>query len=414
MNRADDIATLFSSFGASADSYKEIEPHYDYQELPLVPPVRLPVKPAAPVLVSDATPAQTAPMPPRVPIIEATLEAHAIKQAAIDAVLEAAVNIPTASAQAPVEPVAKKPAPETIVGPSTQASTPASLRSLLEKAAQARLSAQDQAVPVAPARIKAKIIAVVSAKGGVGRSTLTSMLASTLRPREGGQVFAVDLDPQNALQFHFGIQEAVPGIAQASLDDNNWRDVCLSGAGNCQFVPYGKAAVTDVQRVQQNVAKDGRWLFQQLQRMALSDKDVVILDLPVGIDESLQQALDIADHLVLVMLPDAASYRALDQMKRRLEPCLGKLHPPTLHCIINQLDPTHGFSMDMVEVLKQRMGISLLGIVHLDRSIREALAYERNPMDQAPLSQGCHDVQEIAKALSGLLSHAQVQESALS
>lgn len=35
-------------------------------------------------------------------------------------------------------------------------------------------------------------------------------------------------------------------------------------------------------------------------------------------------------------------------------------------------------------------------------------------MDQAPLSQGCHDVQEIAKALSGLLSHAQVQESALS
>jgi MinD-like ATPase involved in chromosome partitioning or flagellar assembly len=148
--------------------------------------------------------------------------------------------------------------------------------------------------------------------------------------------------------------------------------------------------------------------------MALSDKDVVILDLPAGTDESLQQALDIADHLMLVMLPDAASYRALDQMKRRLEPCLGKLNPPTLHCIINQLDPTHGFSMDMGEVLKQGVGIHPLGVVHLDRSIREALAYESNPMDQVPLSQGCQDIQEIAKALSGLLSHAQVHESSLS
>ncbi|VVO28633.1 cellulose biosynthesis protein BcsQ [Pseudomonas fluorescens] len=410
MNRADDIAILFSSFGASADSYKEIEPHYDYQEQPLVPLGRLPIKPASPVLVPDPIPAQTAP----IPTVETTLEASAKIQAAIDAVLDVDVNIPTASEPLPAEPIAEKPSPERVFAQSIQASAPASLRSLLEKAAQARLSTQSQEVPVAPVRIKARIVAVVSAKGGAGRSTLTSMLASTLHPREGGQVFAVDLDPQNALQFHFGIQQAVPGIAQACLEDRNWRDVCLPGLGNCQFVPYGKTAVTDLQRMQQTVANDGRWLFQQLQRMELSDKDVVILDLPAGTDESLQQALDIADHLVLVMLPDAASYRALDQMMRRLEPCLGKLHPPTLHCIINQLDPTHGFSMDMGEVLKQGLGIRPLGVVHLDRSIREALAYECNPMDQVPLSQGCQDIQEIAKALSGLLSHAQVHESSLS
>lgn len=414
MNRADDIATLFSSFGASADSYKEIEPHYEYQEQPLVPPERPPIAPAAPVLVPNPTPAQSAPIPTCIQTDETPLETAVIIQAAVDAVLEVAVNISTASKPLSAESCAEKPAPETVFPQTIQTSATASLRSLLEKAAQARLSTQSQQVPVAPVRIKARIVAVVSAKGGVGRSTLTSMLASTLSPRDGGQVFAVDLDPQNALQFHFGIQDAVPGITQACLEDNSWRDICLPGLGNCQFVPYGKTTATDLQRVQQTMAKDGGWLFQQLHRMELSDKDVVILDLPVGTDESLQQALDIADHLVLVTLPDAASYRALDQMKRRLEPCLGKLHPPTLHCIINQLDPTHGFSMDMGEVLKHGLGISLLGVVHLDHSIREALAYECNPMDKVPLSQGCQDIQKIAKALSGLLSHAQVKESSLS
>jgi cellulose synthase operon protein YhjQ len=414
MNRADDIATLFSSFGASADSYKEIEPHYEYQEQPLVPPDRPPITPAAPVLAPNPTPAQSAPIPTCIQTDETQRETAVIIQAAVDAVLEVAVNISTASKPLSAESGAEKPAPETVFPQTIQASATASLRSLLEKAAQARLSTQCQQAPVTPVRIKARIVAVVSAKGGVGRSTLTSMLASTLSPRDGGQVFAVDLDPQNALQFHFGIQDAVPGITQACLEDSSWRDICLPGLGNCQFVPYGKTTATDLQRVQQTMAKDGRWLFQQLHRMELSDKDVVILDLPVGTDESLQQALDIADHLVLVTLPDAASYRALDQMKRRLEPCLGKLHPPTLHCIINQLDPTHGFSMDMGEVLKHGLGIRLLGFVHLDHSIREALAYECNPMDKVPLSQGCQDIQKIAKALSGLLSHAQVTESSLS
>ena len=414
MNRADDIATLFSSFGASADSYKEIEPHYEYQEQPLVPPERPPITPAAPVLVPNPTPAQSAPIPTCIQPREPPPDTAVIIPAALDALLGVAVNTPTTSKPPSAQACAQKPAPETVFPQTIQPSATASLRSLLEKAAQARLSTQSQQVPVAPVRIKARIVAVVSAKGGVGRSTLTSMLASTLSPRDGGQVFAVDLDPQNALQFHFGIQDAVPGITQACLEDNSWRDICLPGLGNCQFVPYGKTTATDLQRVQQTMAKDGGWLFQQLHRMELSDKDVVILDLPVGTDESLQQALDIADHLVLVTLPDAASYRALDQMKRRLEPCLGKLHPPTLHCIINQLDPTHGFSMDMGEVLKHGLGIRLLGVVHLDHSIREALAYECNPMDKVPLSQGCQDIQKIAKALSGLLSHAQVKESSLS
>ena len=49
-----------------------------------------------------------------------------------------------------------------------------------------------------------KVITVVSAKGGVGKTTLAANLASVLAAR-GRRVIALDLDPQNALRLHFGI-----------------------------------------------------------------------------------------------------------------------------------------------------------------------------------------------------------------
>ena len=45
-----------------------------------------------------------------------------------------------------------------------------------------------------------KVITVVSAKGGVGKTTLAANLASVLAAR-GRRVIALDLDPQNALRL---------------------------------------------------------------------------------------------------------------------------------------------------------------------------------------------------------------------
>ena len=49
---------------------------------------------------------------------------------------------------------------------------------------------------------KMKVITVVSAKGGVGKTTLAANLASVIAAR-GRRVLALDLDPQNALRLHF-------------------------------------------------------------------------------------------------------------------------------------------------------------------------------------------------------------------
>ena len=47
------------------------------------------------------------------------------------------------------------------------------------------------------------VIAVVSAKGGVGKTTISANLAAAIA-LTGRPVLVVDLDPQNAMQWHLG------------------------------------------------------------------------------------------------------------------------------------------------------------------------------------------------------------------
>ena len=49
------------------------------------------------------------------------------------------------------------------------------------------------------------VIAIVSAKGGVGKTTLTANLATALDRLGVATLLLADLDPQNALGLHFGV-----------------------------------------------------------------------------------------------------------------------------------------------------------------------------------------------------------------
>ena len=61
------------------------------------------------------------------------------------------------------------------------------------------------------------VVAIVSAKGGVGKSTIAANLAVALN-RHARTVLAVDLDPQNALHLHLGGKpQDIGGLSRASV-----------------------------------------------------------------------------------------------------------------------------------------------------------------------------------------------------
>lgn len=378
MKRTDDISNLFNRFGASSDSYIEFGSHFEYKEKPLA-------------LVPAATERE-----PVVEVDQAVLQhgdqTHADSPPGVEAPL-ALVNTPAPTA---------------------------SLRHLLAEVALARQAeaqarnneeALRQALPQGrPAKTRAHVIALVSAKGGVGKSTLASALATALR-LEGGQTLAIDLDPQNALQYHLGAEPGVAGLGYAGLKGRNWKSLLLAGSAGSLLLPYGSVTEDEHLTHEHSLENDRYWLARQLASMDLSENDVVVLDTPPGRTAYLAQALMVADQVLVVVTADAACFVTLDEMEHLLAERGALGHAQLCNYVINQFDSSRLFCNDMHEVLKRRLGSSLLGVVTLDHTVGEALAYGRNPLLTAESSQACHDMLMLSDRLKAQLKSMEAAES---
>ncbi|NVZ81717.1 cellulose biosynthesis protein BcsQ [Pseudomonas yamanorum] len=246
--------------------------------------------------------------------------------------------------------------------------------------------------------IRANVVALVSVNGGVGRSTLATALSSGMQ-RLGRPVVALDLDPQNALYHHFGLSHALPGIGRTSLHNERWSQILHSGFSGCQVITFGETDIRQQEDLQRWLKQEPDWLAQHLSALGLSEHDTVIIDTPAGNNVYLHQALNVADVVLVIAQADAASLGTLEQMEQLLVPHLGRQPALRCHFVINQLDETSGFSLDMVEVFKKRLGENLLEVVHRDSAISEALAFGSDPLDNEAASMACDDINELCRLL---------------
>jgi len=406
MNRTDDISNLFKRFGASADSYLEFESEFNYKEKPLAS--------AKAAVMADLEPLAAA-----VSDIVAAAPAEPV-------VVIAPVKLPAAAPLSIVPPTPQRVAapletlPSATEVPALTVKVPAHtpLRNLLAEVALARQAEAEalndvalrQALPQGrPPKCKARVVALISAKGGVGKTTLSAALASSLRV-EGGKTLAIDLDPQNAMQYHLGVEPDVAGMGSASLTGKNWSELLLPGSADSLLLPYGSLSEDERRTLERYMANDRHWLARQLARMDLAEHDVVILDTPPGRTVYLEQALDVADQVVVVTTAEAASFVTLDQMDVLLS--AADARPPFSVCsyVVNQFDASREFSRDMLEVLKRRLGGQLLGVIPLDFALGEALAYGHNPLATPGSSPACQDLLMLGEQLKARFESTRAAE----
>ncbi|CRM88777.1 ParA-like protein [Pseudomonas sp. 22 E 5] len=244
-----------------------------------------------------------------------------------------------------------------------------------------------------------KVVVVVSATGGVGRSTLAAALASGLQ-RQGHPALALELDPQNALRHHLCPGFDVPGLGATSLLNQTWQALPKRGFAGCQLVTFGETDAVQQQSLNRWLGQDQAFLAKRLAGLGLNASDTVVIDVPAGNTVYLSQALSVADVVLVVVQPDAASFRRLAKMDELLAPYLAGAAPPLRFYVINQVDAGHSFSEDMAGVFKLRLGDAVLGTVQRDVSFSEAQAYGRDPFDPALNSGGSQDVSALCRALS--------------
>lgn len=380
---ADDIANLLSRFGASAEAYLEVEHALDYKELPLSPSVAeyaASVHPEAPA--SDVSKNSSVAVRDLVsaPMSAAVSNALHVMAERVEPVLGEMPE--TTGSESTVAPVAA-----TVAATVAASAASSSLRTLLTEVARARQAeesprrvdavrppANNDASPSTPAHV----VAVISMKGGVGKSTISAALIGALNP--GGRTVGIDLDPQNVLQYHAGVDADIAGTKHIGLTGNDWNALLLDGVGGVGVLPYGTISGKERRTLERHFDEDSHWLARQLANMNLNAADAVILDTPPGHTPYLEQVLDVADQVVVVITPDAGSFMVLDQVEHLFAERAGKPGRDNCSYVVNQFDPSRTFCLDMLEVLKRRLGRQLIGVVPLDYVISEGLAFGTNPL----------------------------------
>lgn len=250
-----------------------------------------------------------------------------------------------------------------------------------------------------------KIVSVVSPKGGVGKTTVTVNLGVALQ-RAGYQVLLVDMDPQSALRFHLGVDLSVPvGLSVSTVTQRPWRDACLNTEVGVALLPFGHIEDDQREALEADMQHSGDWLRSRLANMGLSADAIVLVDTPPGASVYMRHALQACNVAVVVTLADAASYATLPGMEHMLEAyCERRLDFKGAGYLINQFDAANRLAQDVTGLMRQNFGRSVIGVVHKDAAVSEAIACRRSVLEYAPNSQATNDFLECAQWLDSRLA----------
>ncbi len=248
------------------------------------------------------------------------------------------------------------------------------------------------------------IFSVVSAKGGVGKTTVAANLAMAFSA--GRNVVTMDLDPQNALRLHLGVAAGeIEGLGRATLEGRSWSSCMFRAAGGPYVLPYGNLNEGDRDAFEVHLSSHPNWLLDGLTELGLGDQDLVVIDTPPGPSLYQQQVLRIAQFVLVVIHADPASYATLPAMESILAKYCNS-RPSFLGAayLLNNVPAGSALARDVVKVVRADLKERLVPtVIHQDEAVKEALAFDQLVLEYAPHSEAARDIGKVASWLAAQL-----------
>lgn len=243
------------------------------------------------------------------------------------------------------------------------------------------------------------LIAFVSPKGGVGKTTLTAHVAALLAQR-GHRVLAIDLDPQNALRLQFGLpirDEA--GFLCDIARRPSWRHAMVDTATGVRLLPHGTVDPLTVLENAQALHQDPELLAGPVREMLADPELVVVVDSPPGPTSATGAILPFVDLMVVVLLADAASAAQIPAIVSNRWLGRGRLASRAGEravVVLNQMDLDAPLANAVLDGASEALGARLIGAVCRDEAVAEALADKRLLLDpeDGPAAEDIHAVAE--------------------
>lgn len=209
-----------------------------------------------------------------------------------------------------------------------------------------------------------QVLAVISGKGGTGKTTLCAGVATCLAA-EGKKVLCIDGDVGlRNLDISLGMTE----LGAIAFTDVMQGGYTLADAAAHPSIPRLSLLTAPVRRAQEPIDREA---FAALLRRAREEFDWCLIDAPAGIGPAFRLATDFADRVLVVSTPDPAAMRdaahAASLLPQRLR--------ESTQLVVNRARPRMFKRMGLtVDDMMDETGLPLLGIVPEDASVVLAAA----------------------------------------
>ncbi len=211
----------------------------------------------------------------------------------------------------------------------------------------------------------AHTIAVLSQKGGTGKTTTVRTLADALR-RSGVRTLAVDLDPQGNLSDYFDLPtDVAPTIAEV-----------LSGASRAEQAIHEDLIPANLSLAETELMLGGKMGRELTLRRALAevpaDYEVILIDCPPSLGLLTINALVASDRALITAEAQYFALQGVEQAMEVVELARESLNPrlALLGVLLNLADMRTVHSREALASLKERFGEQVF-----DTVIRASIAY---------------------------------------
>ena len=235
-----------------------------------------------------------------------------------------------------------------------------------------------------------EVIAVLSGKGGTGKTSVCAGLATALA-ETGASVLCVDCD--------VGLRNLDISLGMASYGTLSFQDVIRENYGpeaaaTHPHYPSLKFLTAPVECTADQIDPEA---FRDFLRQAREAFAYVLLDAPAGVDAGFRLAARYADRVILVTGPGPAAIRDAGRIGQILE----QMEKTDVRLVVNRLTAELIDALDLtVDDIMDQAGLPLLGLVPEDPCVLLSAANEK-PLLKATRRGAAAACRRIAKRLMG-------------
>ena len=215
---------------------------------------------------------------------------------------------------------------------------------------------------------------IISGKGGVGKSMITSSLGIALAKKKL-PCCCVDMDiGLRNLDMLLGMQnKVVYDVLDVARRDCKIKDALIQDTRHSDLWMLPAAQLGDVKDMN---ADDMARIVKKLKKRV----PYVLLDAPAGIGRGIENLLSSIDHSILVTTPDDVSIRDAERVIELLE----KAGKPRPMLVVNRVIPDMVCSGEMYspQTVAATLDVPLLGFVPEDRRVLAAINRHESFMEQ--------------------------------